>query len=184
MSLRSRHCPRRATRSTSISRRTEPKSSSRSTARSRPRVGVRQHVLRIGAEFLLDLGRDTGFSKEPSGCSHRADSLAPRPSRCRPRPASRHRRIGADLDLLGRERSQFRIVVTAGLELRQGQRAIVQDDGGGIMRRQQRLELGFVGVEPAVQIECLLAQRDADLGMRAGSIFCLSSRSNSAVFMP
>ena len=65
-------------------------------------------------------------------------------------------------DLLGRKRPQLRIVVTGRLELRLGQRAVVQDDGGGIVRRQQRFEFGFVGVEAAVHGEGLRAKRDAD----------------------
>ena len=59
--------------------------------------------------------------------------------------------VGADCDFFGGEAAQFRIVVTIGLELRQGQRAVVQDDRGRIVRRQQRLEFGFVAAKAAMQ---------------------------------
>ena len=45
---------------------------------------------------------------------------------------------------------------------------IVQDRGGGVMRRQQRFELRLVGLKAAVQIERRLAERDADLANMRG----------------
>ena len=94
----------------------------------------------------------------------RREASRRRPSRYRLWPASRSTEASArDLDLFGGEAPQLRIVVTVGLELRQGQRAIVQDDRGGVMRRQQRLEFGFVGAKAAMHVEGALAERDADL---------------------
>ena len=73
------------------------------------------------------------------------------------------RGVGANLDFVGGEAAQLRIVVAIGFELRQGQRAIVQDDRRGVMRREQRLEFRFVLVKAAVHVERRLTERDVDL---------------------
>src|ERR1700739_1041499 len=76
------------------------------------------------------------------------------------------RAVGPDLDALGREASQLFVVVTAGLELRQGPRRVVENHGGRIVRGEQRFELCLIGAESAMHPKCTVRQPDADLAHR------------------
>ena len=73
------------------------------------------------------------------------------------------RRVGPHLDLLGGRAPQHRIVVARRLELGERELAVMQDDGGGVMGRDERVELRLVAGELAVQVEDRLVEADAQL---------------------
>ena len=151
-------------RSRSISLRTEPKSSSRSTAPMISAMCARTARPSHRCGTCARSARATAGSR-----TSRADARsATRASRRRrldlhDRLRAVDRRFGADLDLLGCEAPQVRVVVTRRLELRRGQRAICRIDGGGVMRGKQRLELALVGRRTRRAGRTPLAERDADL---------------------
>src|SRR5262249_61925250 len=70
--------------------------------------------------------------------------------------------VGANSDLVRSEGAQHRIVVTRRGELRQAERAVVQNGRGSVVSGQQRFEFALVGGETAVHVAGALAQRNHD----------------------
>src|SRR5664279_1137515 len=70
--------------------------------------------------------------------------------------------VGLDVDQFGGRLADDRIVIALGCELIEREHVILDDDGGGIMRGNQRVELRLVFRQLAVEVEH--RRRQADLG--------------------